>query len=998
MNFLQINLGRGKQAQDLLMQVAREKDIDILLICEQYKKPSSAIWYQDKTSRAAIVGCSDKVRFSNFYETDKGYVWVETGKVRIYSCYFSPNDALEKFMREIDELEKSLRSARGEVIIAGDFNSKAQEWGETRFDRRGRIVCEFLSRNDLIILNEGREPTFRRSNAASIIDLTLASPNISKYIREWGVLDVETLSDHRYITFSMTLDKGAQKRTTITAVQKTNTWNTRKLDEERLRRFLEELKLIEELEWTCKRGTPEDTVRATRETIISACNAAMPKRKNIEHRKHIYWWTTEIDDLRRGCLASRRRATRSRGNVALKEQYKQSRRKLKRAIKKSQRRCWLELIEEVENDPWGTAYKIVSRKLRSRCKTPGLHDPEWVRRIIEDLFPSRDNRTRKKQSNPVVKEEELFTLEELQREGTKLKAGKSPGLDGIPNEVIKLVIKVYPEMLLIAFNICLKHGMFLQDWKKQKLILLKKGNKPLDQTSSYRPLCLLDTMGKLLEGLILRRLEEHLKGENSLSNRQFGFRKGKSTTDAIMEVITIADTARRGNGGKKGFCALIAIDIKNAFNTVRWEDIFIAMIKKKVPEYLLRIIADYLSDRTVIYQEEHRIEGRMTCGVPQGSRIGPFLWNIVYDGLLEMDMPANTSLIGFADDTIIACCGTNVDIIEIRANEALLRVKRWLDSRQLQMAIEKTDAVLITDRRPGRLPRIVIDGVQIAWKKHIRYLGVELDHRLKFGPHINSMASKASEVGNYLSRLMPNNRGPKEAKRRLLASVVHSKMLYAAPVWAKALEKQAIKNKFAAIQRCAAMRVTSAYRTVSECAVGVLARMPPIDLLALEREEVYKTLKGGFQEHLDPMEIVKKNARKLMVQRWQKRWDEGTTGRWTYKLIPQLTIWLEREHGQVNFYLTQVLSGHGCFKSYLARFKIVDNAVCNHCGMEEDNAMHTLFDCNAWSTDRDSLREKLGLTLTAENMVKVMISCKENWSAIEEFVTKILKIKETSTR
>ena len=90
--------------------------------------------------------------------------------------------------------------------------------------------------------------------------------------------------------------------------------------------------------------------------------------------------------------------------------------------------------------------------------------------------------------------------------------------------VLKLVILYYPELLLSTFNICLKKGKFHNDWKKQKLVLLRKGDKPLNRVSSYRPL--LDTMGKLLEGLILQRLETHMEGENGMSNRQYGFRKG----------------------------------------------------------------------------------------------------------------------------------------------------------------------------------------------------------------------------------------------------------------------------------------------------------------------------------------------------------------------------------------------------------------------------------------------------------------------------------------
>ena len=148
----------------------------------------------------------------------------------------------------------------------------------------------------------------------------------------------------------------------------------------------------------------------------------------------------------------------------------------------------------------------------------------------------------------MVQREELFTLEEQKRAGGRLKANTAPGIDVVLNEILKEVIGAYPEILLEPFNSCLREGRFFIDWKKQRLILLRKGNKPLEDASSYRPICLLDTMGKLLEEMILQRLQGHMVSENGLSENQFDFRKGRSTVDAIQAVVDIATKARRGTG------------------------------------------------------------------------------------------------------------------------------------------------------------------------------------------------------------------------------------------------------------------------------------------------------------------------------------------------------------------------------------------------------------------------------------------------------------------
>ena len=94
--------------------------------------------------------------------TDAGFVWLEVAGVRVYSCYLSPNDPFEIFETQILLLEESLREASGRSLIAGDFNSKSSEWVEARLDRRGILVAEMAARYDLIVLNRGRDFTFRR--------------------------------------------------------------------------------------------------------------------------------------------------------------------------------------------------------------------------------------------------------------------------------------------------------------------------------------------------------------------------------------------------------------------------------------------------------------------------------------------------------------------------------------------------------------------------------------------------------------------------------------------------------------------------------------------------------------------------------------------------------------------------------------------------------------------------------------------------------------------
>ena len=129
----------------------------------------------------------------------------------------------------------------------------------------------------------------------------------------------------------------------------------------------------------------------------------------------------------------------------------------------------------------------------------------------------------------------------------------------------------------------------------------------------------------------------------------------------------------------------------------------------------------------------------------------------------------------------------------------------------------------------------LLSELEVKWSRSPKYLGVQLDRRLSFGEHLRIATAKAIRFGANLARLMLNIGGPREAKRRLVASVVYSKLLYMAPAWASTINSHAILKKLFSAQRGVALRVISAYRTVSTSTVPVLASVPPIDLLARER-------------------------------------------------------------------------------------------------------------------------------------------------------------------
>ena len=260
-------------------------------------------------------------------------------------------------------------------------------------------------------------------------------------------------------------------------------------------------------------------------------------------------------------------------------------------------------------------------------------------------------------------------------------------MEEINTRLLRDAFEVLSFELAYMYNSCLQNGIFPQKWGISRVTPIPKTTVNSNKPSDWRPISQICLPGKLLEKLIHAQLSFYLDSNNILSDNQYGFRKGLSTSMAIFEVLKTLHQ----NWNDKLYSGCIFIDFSRAFDSIDHQILIEKLKLYGFDSTTLKFMEMYMGSRkqtTIINGKNSPLEP-VTYGTAQGSILGPLIF-ILYVNDIFNAIDQDTSAFMYADDTLLVCKDENPDLVTEKAQKALQKVCKWCQANKLSINIDKT--------------------------------------------------------------------------------------------------------------------------------------------------------------------------------------------------------------------------------------------------------------------------------------------------------------------
>ena len=329
-------------------------------------------------------------------------------------------------------------------------------------------------------------------------------------------------------------------------------------------------------------------------------------------------------------------------------------------------------------------------------------------------------------------------------------------------------------------------------FKEAKVIPLFKKGSTLDP-GNYRPVSILNVLSKILERAVQSQLSDYLEKRGLLFENQSGFRGGYST-DSCLIGLTDFIKAELGKGNLVG---MVLIDLQKAFDTVDHD-----ILSEKLKSIGVSSTAwfdSYLHNRRQCVD----INGSrseflpVTCGVPQGSILGPLLF-LVYINDMNISLSCRLSL--YADDSALLFAHRDAQVIADRLSVELSSCKKWLVDNRLSLHVGKTESLLFGSKRrlKGVDFRVFCDGTPVERKFTVKYLGVLLDDNVNGSAHVGNLLKVCAGRLAFLYR--QSSLLDKKCRQTLCSALIQPYIDYCCSSWYFGLSV-ALRERLNVLQR-----------------------------------------------------------------------------------------------------------------------------------------------------------------------------------------------------